>query len=211
LYPLEPVDWQDKFSHLAEKHEITIVTPYLIPTEDFKKILKEITTKGIKVSIVTASMGANNHAAVHSHYKKYRRKILATGAELFEVKHDLPADMKGMSDVPPVQSKFISLHIKAMVADRVRCFVGSLNLDPRALELNTENGLYIESPELCGDLADQFDTLMDPDIAWRVYVDADNYLQWQSSTDTVSAQPARSFGQRLSDFFFRLLPLENQL
>jgi putative cardiolipin synthase len=245
-YPLEPIDWQDRFSHLADKlspgkayflqdkpvrigeeeyrlwdmldhiagptkHEITIVTPYFIPTKDFGKNLTEINNKDVKISLVTASMGANNHTAAHSHYKKYRRDILATGAELFEVKHDLPADMKEISDVPPVQSKFISLHIKALVADRVRCFVGSLNMDPRALVLNTENGLYIESPELCGDLADQFDTLMDPDIAWHVYVDADNYLQWESSTGTVSVQPARSFGQRIADFFFRLLPLESQL
>ena len=245
-YPLEPIDWQDRFHNLADnlspgkayflqdkpvaigeeeyrlwdmlgyvskptKHELTILTPYLIPTESLRKGLKKITSEGIKVSIVTASMGANNHTAAHSHYKKHRREILATGAELFEVKHDLKPEMKKISDVPPVQSKFTSLHIKSMVADRVRCFVGSLNLDPRALVLNTENGLYIESPELCGDLADQFAILMHPDNAWRVYVDADNSMKWQSSSGVVGMQPARSFGQRISDFFFRLLPIESQL
>jgi putative cardiolipin synthase len=245
-FPLEPIDWQDRFANLAEnlipgrayflqdkpvpigeetyrltdmldyistpaEHEITIVTPYLIPTEDLRNKLKEVSSKGVRVSIITASMGANNHTAAHSHYKKYRRMILESGAELYEVKHHLKPEMREISDVPPVQSKFISLHIKSLVGDRDRCFVGSLNLDPRALVLNTENGIYIESAELCGDLDDQFDELKLPDNSWRVSINDDNGLEWQSSTGTVRIQPARSFGQRISDFFFRLLPIESQL
>jgi putative cardiolipin synthase len=156
-------------------------------------------------------MGANNHTAAHSHYKKYRRKILEIGASLYEMKHDLPAEIRRLSDVPPVASEFTCLHVKAMVADRDRCFVGSLNLDPRAIELNTENGLYIESPGLCGQIADQFDALMSPENAWRVYLDEDNQMKWKSSSGTVTRQPARHFWQRVSDFFFRLLPIESQL
>jgi putative cardiolipin synthase len=127
------------------------------------------------------------------------------------MKHDLPEEIRKMSDVPPVESKFTCLHVKAMVADRERCFVGSLNLDPRAIEINTENGLYIESPDLCGRLADQFDTLMSPENAWRVYLDEHNRMKWESSSGTVTSQPARHFLQRVSDFFFRLLPLESQI
>jgi len=41
-----------------------------------------------KVSILTGSMGSNNHTAAHSSYKKYRRRILATGAELYKFRHD---------------------------------------------------------------------------------------------------------------------------
>ncbi len=206
------LDVLDYISQPPTQRHLIIVSPYLIPTDDFMdKLRLARTADGVKVTIVTASMGANNHTAAHSHYKKYRRKFLDGGAELFEVKHDLPAKMRKISDVPPIQAKFISLHIKAMVSDRTRCFVGSLNLDPRALELNTENGLYVESPEMCGELADQFETLMHPDNSWRVYLNDDNQLRWESSSGTVGMQPARSFGQRISDFFFRLLPLESQL
>ena len=35
-----------------------------------------------------------------------------------------------------------------MVFDRKDVFIGSLNLDPRSGDINTEAGLYIESPEL---------------------------------------------------------------
>ena len=35
-----------------------------------------------------------------------------------------------------------------MVFDRKDVFIGSMNLDPRSGDINTEAGLYIESPEL---------------------------------------------------------------
>ena len=110
-----------------------------------------------------------------------------------------------------MESKFISLHVKALVGDRKRCFVGSLNLDPRALEINTENGLYIESEGLSKQIAEQFDAMMAPENAWRVYLDKDNRIRWKSDSGVVSRQPARGFCQRVADFFFRLLPIESQL
>jgi putative cardiolipin synthase len=203
----------DMLDYIAkpDQQELIIVSPYFIPTEKLLGKLEEILSNGLKVSIITASMGANNHTAAHSHYKKYRRKLLESGALLYEMKHDLPAQTRTISDVPPVQSDFTCLHVKAMVADRERCFVGSLNLDPRAIEINTENGLYIESPDLCGQLADQFEALMSPENAWRVFLNEDNQMRWESSSGTVSTQPARHFGQRISDFFLRLLPIESQI
>ncbi len=60
-------------------------------------------------------------------------------------------------------------------------------------------------------LAEHFDKLMAPENAWSVYLDKKNKIRWESSSGMVSRQPARSFGQRISDFFFRLLPIESQL
>jgi putative cardiolipin synthase len=203
----------DMLDYIAkpDQQELIIVSPYFIPTEKLLNKLDEILSTGLKVSIITASMGANNHTAAHSHYKKYRRRLLESGVLLYEMKHDLPAKTRMISDVPPVQADFTCLHVKAMVADRKRCFVGSLNLDPRAIEINTENGVYIESPDLCEQLADQFDALMSPENAWRVFLNEDNQMRWESSSGTVSMQPARHFWQRISDFFFRLLPIESQI
>ncbi len=203
----------DMLGYLAEPShkEIIIVTPYLIPVGNFLKDLDRLASEGVKVSILTGSMGANNHTLAHSHYKKYRRRLLAAGVDLYEFRHDPSPAVRSMSDVPPVTAPFISLHIKAIVGDRKRCFVGSLNIDPRAIKINTENGLYIESSEFCGELATQFEGLMAPENAWRVTLTGDNRLQWTSHSGTVSIQPARSFGQRIADFFFRLLPVENQL
>jgi putative cardiolipin synthase len=191
--------------------DFIISTPYLIPVGSFLQHLSEDVSEGVKVRILTNSLASNDATAAHSHYKKYRRRILATGAQLFDFKHDPSPEIRDVSDVEPIRANFISLHIKALVSDRKRCFVGSLNLDPRAIEINTENGLYIESAGLCGQLAEQFDWLMTPENAWRVTVDEENRLRWESSSGTVTIQPARSFGQRIADFFCRLIPIENQL
>lgn len=203
----------DMLKYLAEPNheELIIITPYLIPAGTFLKGLTQLSSEGVKIKILTGSMGSNNHTVAHSHYKKYRRRILSTGAELYEFKHDPSPAIRDISDVPPIKSKFISLHIKALVGDRKRCFVGSLNLDPRALDINTENVLYIQSPGLCEQLAEQFDALIAPENAWRVYVDENDQLRWESKSGNVSIQPARSFWQRIADFFFRLLPIESQL
>jgi putative cardiolipin synthase len=203
----------DMLGYLAEPshQELVMVTPYFIPVKGFLDDLSRLSSEGVGVSILTGSMGSNNHTIAHSHYKKYRRRILATGAELFEFRHDPSSAMRNLSDVPPVQSKFISLHVKALIGDRKRCFIGSLNLDPRAIEINTENGLYIESTGLAEDLADQFDVMMAPENAWRVYLNSDDQLRWESASGLVSSQPARSFGQRIADFFYRLIPIESQL
>jgi putative cardiolipin synthase len=203
----------DMLDNLADpiQTEFIIVTPYLIPVPGFLEQLEEMSAQGVQVKILTGSLASNNQTAAHSHYKKYRRRILAMGAELYEFRHDPSPEVRAISDVAPVRSKFLSLHIKALVGDREHCFAGSLNLDPRALEINTENGLYIRSADLCGQLAEHFDILMQPDNAWRVYLNEDDQLRWVSSSGTVSIQPARSFTQRIADFFFRLLPLESQL
>ena len=197
----------------APSHEeLIMVSPYLIPVKGSLEDLEDLSKEGVDVKILTASMASNNHTAAHSHYKKYRRRILDTGAELYEFRHDPSAAIRNEANIPPVESEFISLHVKALVGDRQRCFIGSLNLDPRAMEINTENGLYIESPELAKQLATMFDAMMAPENAWRVYLDKEEQtLRWESSAGTVDMQPARSFGQRISDFFFRLLPIESQL
>ena len=50
-----------------------------------------------------------------------------------------------------------SLHCKAFVFDRKDVFIGSLNLDPRSGDINTEAGLYIESPELAAQVISYMD------------------------------------------------------
>ena len=192
--------------------EVIVVSPYFIPARGILENMKRLGREEVQVKVLTASMASNNHTVAHSHYRKYRRRILDTGAELYEFRQDPSASISSQVNIPPVTAEFVSLHVKALVGDRQRCFIGSLNLDPRALEINAENGLYIESPELAQELAQTFDDMMKPDNAWEVHMDSESRaLHWTSSRGTVTSQPARSFTQRIADFFFRLLPIESQL
>jgi putative cardiolipin synthase len=191
--------------------ELTIMSPYLIPPEEFFAGIKKIVGNGGKVNILTASMAANNHTSASSHYKKYRKDLIRSGASLYEFRANPGAEIRTITDTDPIKAKFLSLHIKAFVENGSRVSMGSLNMDPRSLDINTENLLVIDSSQLAKKLMAEFNRMIQPENAWKVHLNDKGRLRWTSDTETRKHQPARSFGQRISDFFFRLLPIESQL
>jgi putative cardiolipin synthase len=203
----------DMITYLKDpaQEEFILASPYLIPVGPFLDILQESVDAGIRVRILTNSLGSTNHTLVNSHYKKYRRPILETGTELHEFNHNPPPNLRSYADTPPVSARFISLHAKVFITDRKRCFIGSLNFDPRALVINSENGLLIESKELALELTESLEDIMAPDSSWQVSIDPDNRLVWRTDKETTYSQPGRNFWQHISDFFGRLLPVESQL
>lgn len=204
------VDMIAYFSEPAE-HEFILSTPYLIPVGDFLKVVQEKVAEGLRVRILTNSLSSTNHTLVNSHYNKYRLPILKTGAELHEFRHQPTPLLRAQADVAPIEAPFVSLHAKVLVSDRRRCFIGSLNFDPRALVINSENGLLIESPALAEKLADFLEKMMEPENGWNLVLTGDNSIEWQSGDTILTGQPSRGFFQSMADFFGRLLPVESQL
>ena len=77
----------------------------------------------------------------------------------------------GRSQISVTGSSGASLHTKAMIIDRRWVFVGSMNLDPRSANLNTEMGVLVESPELAEQLRGQFERTTGPEISYRVVLE----------------------------------------
>jgi len=50
-----------------------------------------------------------------------------------------------------------------------------------------------------------------PENSWKVGLDQDGRLYWESSAGRVNRQPAQSGWQRAADWFFGLFPLANQI
>lgn len=203
----------DMISYLSEptRKEFLLTSPYLIPVDSSLQNLKRLIDRGVRGKILTNSLASTNHTLVSSHYKKYRKPILTTGTKLFEFRYQPSATVRNWAEVEPVKAPFISLHAKTIVSDRRLCFIGSLNFDPRAIVINSENGLLIDSVELAGELADFIDLLTDPENAFEVTLSGSNRLQWTSSDRTLEAQPARGVLQSIVDLFARFLPIEGQL
>ena len=191
------------FSKTA-KNELLIVNAYLIPDEDMLKGARDLVQKGVKIKILTNSLASQDVPAVNSHYGPWRKAILDTGIELYELRPD--ALIKAQTDTPPIVSGFIGLHTKASVVDRSRVFIGSFNLDPRSRDFNTEMGVLIDSPELGEELAQLAEELMQPENSWQVKHNDEGKLIWQSGQDIRTRQPAQSFWQRVQDWFFKLFP-----
>ncbi|MEE9368910.1 MAG: phospholipase D family protein [Pontiella sp.] len=197
---------------LNSKEQTSVITPYMIPSKEFlanvEKVVKE---EKRTIRFLVPSMESNNHTMAHSHYKKYRKKLLKAGAELYEFRGKPSAELRAYSDTPPIKSDFISLHTKAFVIDDRWVLLGSLNVDPRSININTEHMLIIDCPDLAKQLLSDFDTMIAPENAYAVTLNEKNDLRWNSVDGERKNQPARSCGQRWTDFFWRWMPIEGQL
>jgi putative cardiolipin synthase len=98
-----------------------------------------------------------------------------------------------------------------LLVDADRVFVGSANLDPRSLRINTELGLLIQSASLNAQLRRAFTPDFAAGNAWSLELAAGDQLIWRSGDVELQAQPADSFMQRIEDWFFSTLPIESEL
>ena len=123
--------------------ELIIFSPYFVPGKEGTAFLTQLSRRGVRVRILTNSLASTDVGIVHSGYAKYRKDLLRDGVELYEMNKRLTPQQRKEKKGPHGSSK-ASLHAKSFVFDRQTVFIGSLNLDPRAVVINTENGLLIE-------------------------------------------------------------------
>ena len=205
---------QDGVVKLAEivaqaQREVLILNAYIIPGEQMMEILREATKRGVRVRMLTNSLASNDVPAVTAKYKKYRIPLLEAGVELYELRAH-PEIQEGIVDTHPVDAHFAGLHTKAAVIDRETVYVGSLNLDPRSIQLNTEMGMIVSSTGLAEEVAAIAERDMGPSNSWRVNLDEDGELYWESTEGIVEKQPAQNSWQRIQMWFFGIAP-EDQL
>ncbi len=202
---------QIDFASLGIKHSTRAVTPYMIPTKKMIADIKNLVSKGHNVQLLVPSMESNNHTMVHSHYKKYRKRLLDAGVELYEFKGEPSDELRALCDTPPFKSEFISLHTKGFVLDERWVLLGSFNVDPRSININTEHMVIIDCPALAKEFLANFEFMISPSNSYQVILNHRNNLIWKSDDKELRVQPARGFGQRCKDLFYRWMPLENQL
>lgn len=190
------------------EERVLLSTAYLVPDQQFVDLLAELEARGVEVTLLTNSLASNNHMVAHMAYKPWRRRLLDSGVELYEARED-SAFITEYS-TPPVEPGFLGLHTKAIVVDDKLSFIGSPNIDPRSLIINTEIGFFVESEALTRRLAALIERDISPEAAWRVYRDERGRLRWSSSAGVEKNQPAHGFMQRLTAFFINLLPLNSQ-
>jgi putative cardiolipin synthase len=195
------------------RSELTVFTPYFVPGDSGTALLTSLVARGVRVRVLTNSLASNDVPAVHAGYAAAREPLLRGGVELYEL--DPRVSAKKPSSLAKVSgSSSASLHAKSFVFDRRQVFIGSLNLDPRSVDHNTEIGIIIDSPEIARAMADWFDRRV-PDIAFTVKLH-DGDLVWQRTAagappQTFDHDPLTSCWARFKVDVLRLLPIESQL
>ena len=189
--------------------DMILISAYFIPTQPFMEAIERATSRGVRVRIFTNSLGANNHVSAHAAYAAHRPALLAAGAEIYELRPD--ASSRSYYLATEVEDTRLGLHEKGALFDECCLFVGSANLDPRSLRLNTEVGLFIDSPALNARLRQMLATDLMPPNAWKVELDDSGDLLWIGPQGEQRHAPPASFYLRLESWFFGLLPIESQL
>jgi putative cardiolipin synthase len=197
--------------------ELIIFTPYFVPGKKGVETFRKMRERGVRVRVLTNSLGSTDVIAVHAGYSKYRKSLLRAGVELYEIDKRLTRaqrrEKKGLSG-----SSKASWHAKSFVIDRERVFIGSLNLDPRSVVENTEVGIMIESADIALDMSDWFDQIVNKSafrLALEKNVNGTDKLVWHREIGgekrVFTTEPNTGFWRRFGVGILRLLPIESQL
>jgi putative cardiolipin synthase len=192
--------------------ELIVISPYFVPQKRGIAFFQELRDRGMEITVITNSLASTNHAIVHSGYVPSRKPLLKMGVKLYEFKHD-PFDVSGVARGGS-DASLATLHTKAFIVDRNDLFVGSFNWDPRSIDINTELGVIIESPELGGLTAG----LVDESLATRTYeviLNEQGAVRWVDHAGdepvVLTKEPDTSWWRRFTAGFYRILPVRGQL
>ncbi len=179
------------------KQSLQIMTPYFVPGTDGMRSLVDAAAAGVQVSVVTNTLAVADHVTVHGAYRWYRKRLLAAGVRLYEVRARRPPR--------PM------LHGKAFIVDEVLGFVGSFNFDLRSAFLNTEMGIVFDDPQLLAALQAEFDWCRAPDQAYRLTLEG-RFVAWQrDGSELQKLEPGTGASRRTLSFVIGHLPIHRWL
>jgi putative cardiolipin synthase len=192
----------------AAERSVLLISAYFVPGERGTRLLGDLARRGVRVAVVTNSLSATDVAVVHGGYARYRRRLLAAGVELYELRRT------GHEDEGVLGSRGASLHSKALLIDDELVGVGSFNLDPRSERLNTEMGAFVRHPDLARCLRHEFERLTHPALSWRVRLEGDR-LVWEceegGARRLCATDPDALWKRRVLARLVRWLPVEAHL
>jgi putative cardiolipin synthase len=192
------------------RHEVVVEAAYFVPGAKGVATFRALRARGVSVKLITCSLDASDVPIVYSGYQKYRRDLLAAGVDLYEYK------LHARSTGPDhkwyrLRPLYAALHSKVMIFDRERVWMGSFNLDPRSMSLNTEIAVIIESRELAAQLGAEITADMAPGRSWHVTLAQGPHgpLTWTSEEEgrlVTSQREPGGPGERLREFLVSLIP-----
>lgn len=220
--PLERFDGQGRSaivqfseSTVNEIHdELIVESAYLIPSKKGLKEIAKMVNRGVRIRLLTNSLMSNNHLTAHSGYMKYRKAILETGAELYELRADaaLREYFLAHQDDDRVPA---GIHTKSMVLDGRQVLIGSFNFDPRSRDLNSEIGLVVNSEVFAAQVTRHMEQELDPANSYRLFLNEAGKLRWEvqtaSGVEIWKHDPGASIWKRMGARILSWLPIEKEL
>ena len=195
------------------EREILLVSAYFVPGPRLRELLRKQVNAGVRVRLLTNSLAATDVSYVHGAYSRWRETLIRQGVEVYELR---PLPKRPLPSFHLIGSSRSSLHAKALILDSRQVFIGSMNLDPRSVYLNTETGILIDCPELAVDLRASFERMMLTDMSYQVYAgDEPGQLLWSGRQEGRAVQlqrdPGAGFWRRWKAAFLGKMVPESML
>jgi phosphatidylserine/phosphatidylglycerophosphate/cardiolipin synthase-like enzyme len=147
---------------LQARQDILIISPYFVPGAEMMKTFAQARARGVRIRVLTNSLASNDAPAAHAGYARYRRDLLGMGIELHEMRATeqtaggLTGSGSGSRGMwlgsagggSKSGTSRASLHSKAVIIDARLAIIGSMNLDLRSKNLNSEVALLVRSAAL---------------------------------------------------------------
>ena len=192
----------------STERDMLILSPYLVPANELIALMGVLSGKGVRIRVLTNSLAANDVVIAHTGYAAQRPALLSAGVAL----HELAADAALPGGKEP--GSHSGLHAKVISYDSHKLYIGTFNLDPRSIFINTEMGLLINSPQLAGELDALAGRYLSGAQSWMPYFSG-SALLWRrrvgESVETTSVEPQASLRRRLAARLLAWLPVRSQL
>jgi putative cardiolipin synthase len=207
------------------QNEALLISPYFVPREAGVAMFAKMRGRDVAVKILTNSLASNDVPVAHGGYARYRKDLLRLGVDLFELK-PAPGQREEKGSTQVGGSSGAALHAKTFILDRKVLFVGTLNLDPRSVLLDTQNGIVVRSETLASQAARLFEQNTTLQRAFRVSLTTSSTeangsmsevprLEWVTEEEgkevRYSHDPETSLWRRISLEFLSLFAPEKML
>jgi cardiolipin synthase C len=199
---------------LAEAQSTLLMTsPYLVPGKAGMRWFQKVRDRGITVKIITNSLASTDSPVAEFGYIRYRKEFLRMGVELYELK---PTGSRGGKTHSGIGgSRKGALHTKTIILDDRAVFVGSFNLDLRSARFDTQNGIFVYSPELAEQATGIFTKDASPTHSFRVTLTGDDFLVWVTAEKGHEVryyrEPMAGFWRCFSGRLFYMIIPESEL
>ncbi len=200
------------------QHDVMVECSYFLPGAEGIAAFRKLRERGVAVTVVTSGLEATDVPLVYAAYRQFRPPLLDAGVGLYEFKLH-PPKIKAPGKWYRQGSSYSAMHSKVIEFDHQRVWVGSFNLDPRSIKLNTEVAIIAECPALARQLANAINSDLAPTRSWKVEFDprapAGRDLVWvgeeQGNPTTLTHDPG-SLHARVGVFFWSMVPfVKNKL
>jgi putative cardiolipin synthase len=180
----------------SAQQQVTIQSPYLVLSRETQELFQKLRDRGVRIRINTNSLAATDNLQAFSGYQSQRKMLLKMGIEIYEYKANPEIQkiiLKRYPELASISPTF-AIHAKTLVVDSKVAYIGTFNLDPRSVNLNTEVGVIMRDERLARQIEENVVRDMQPENSWNAATD----------------DPDRhnSLQKRSRIFFWRLMPIQ---